>query len=78
MALRIIKAYENMLDVQCLIEQNNWNKRRRFVLFFLLPKLFVVKIGFDGDVGDGKVECSLEDIKWTGRVSIFAETRWNE
>ena len=31
--------------------------------FFFLPKCFVVKIGFDGDVGDGKVECSLEDIK---------------
>ncbi len=40
----------------------------------ILPKFFVVKIGFSFDVGDDKFECSFEDIKWTGRESILAET----
>jgi hypothetical protein len=35
----------------------------------------VVNIGFSLDVGEDKVECSFEDIKWTGRESILAETR---
>lgn len=39
-----------------------------------IPKFFVVKIGFSVDVGDDKCACSVEDIKWTGRVNIFAET----
>jgi hypothetical protein len=29
----------------------------------ILPKFFVVKIGFSFDVGDDKFECSFEDIK---------------
>ncbi len=35
----------------------------------------MVNIGFSLDVGEDKVECSFEDIKWTGRESILAETR---
>ena len=49
-----------MLDVPHLFEEERTEGTERVVF---LPKFFVVKIGFDGDVGDGRVECSLEDIK---------------
>jgi len=41
-------------------------------------RFLLVKIGFSCEVGEERVECSFEDIKWTERGSILAETRGGE